>query len=496
MATYAQERTITYGSLSLGGSSARRIDRFMRWEEDYESGAIEFDVVTSASTDALFNTELNAIRDAFRQPRQDLTVVQNTGGGNVTIISRKHSDNTGLDTYPEIITDGHPADTGRSHRFRLRISYGLPANNLSQAFRRTASIDLAYSPSRQRTLVITGVYTANSSDGTTGSLAQYLAQIATYAAEVLALSQFSAATFEKVGEPSIESNETYKVTTFTQVYKEILFDQDVGTTNVPAIVDPQMLITVSQMGPGDSTAGGANIGSVGGVGQTQVGSSTGPSIIRPSIVTVTYDAAIDVTVSSNLTNLWTSIIRNRMISAATSMTSLGAKPGVLVLEEDPGIDRYNNRISARMVFMCVLSDILSQRVDVKDSRSPGKVLTGTYGADPEVYYEFPGMSVRTRTISEQREIRTKESNANILVDNLVAPLNAQVTNIADANNWIIINRTPSACSLRKGTPPADGGIQEYIATIEIETTLQYRKKLKPSKANAGKVTGSTVTLSP
>ena len=493
MATYAQERTITYGSLSVGGSSARRIDRFMRWEEDYESGAIEFDVVTSASSDSAFNTEVNAIRDAFRQPRQDLTVVQNTGGGDVTIISRKHSDNTGLDTYPEIITDGHPADTGRSHRFRIRISYGLPANNLSQNFRRTSSVDLSYSPSRQRTLTITGVYTANSTDGTTGSLAQYLAQIATYAAEVLALSQFSAATFEKVGEPSIESNETYKVTTFTQVYKEILFNQEVGVLNNAAIVDPQMLVTVSRTGPGDSTAGGANVGVFGGVGQTQT-SGGGSDIIRPSVVTVTYDAAIDVEVSSNLTNLWTSVIRPRMISAATSMTSLGAKPGVIVLEEDPGIDRPNNRISARMVFMCILSDILSQRIDVKDSRSPGRVLVGTYGPDPEVYYDFPGMSVRTRTISEQREILTTEPDAGKLVDSLVKPLNAVVSNVPESNNWIITNRTPAAASLRKGTPPKDGGIQEYIATIEIETTLQYRKKLMPSKANAGKITGSTVTL--
>jgi hypothetical protein len=133
-------------------------------------------------------------------------------------------------------------------------------------------------------------------------------------------------------------------------------------------------------------------------------------------------------------------------------------------------------------------------VDVKDSRSPGKVLVGTYGPDPEVYYEFPGMSVRTRTITEQYEILTNEPDANKLVDKLVAPLKASVTNLAEAANWIITNRTPTAVSLRKGTPPKDGGIQEYIASIEVETTVQYRKKLMPSKANAGGVTGSTVTL--
>ena len=477
----------------------------MRWEEDYESGAIEFEFVTSATTDALFNTELNAIRDAFRQPRQDLTVVQNTGAGNQTLISRLHSANTGLDTYPEIITDGHPADTGRSHRFRVRISYGLPANNTSQNFRRTSSVDLAYSPSRQRTITVSGVYTANSTDGTTGSLAQYLAQIDTYAAEVLALSQFSAATFEKVGEPRVESNETYKVTTFTVVYKEILFHQATGTLNVAAIVDPQMVVTVSRTGPGDSTTGGAVVSSGGegggGGGTQQAPSSPGGSqaaggdLLRPSIVTVTYDAAIDYTVSQNLTLLWTGTIKPRMISAATSMTSLGAQPGVLLLEEDPGIDRYNNRVSARLVFMCVLKNILSQRVDVKDSRSPGKVLVGTYGADVEEYYEFPGMSVRIRTITEQREILTTQADANKIVENLKAPLSAQVSNIEEAANWIITNRTPSAVSLKKGTPPGAGAIQQYIATIQIETTLQYRKKKIPSKANAGGVTGSTVTLS-
>ena len=484
-----RELSFTWQGLTIGGSTARQITDYTIHEEEFESGYFECEFVTTAASAAAFATEVIALRDAFRTPRGDLVVTQ----GGSTILSRKHSDNTGLDTEPIITKDGDPADTGRSRHFRIRISYGLPADVTGTSFRRTASINVDYSPSRQRTITISGTYTANSTDGITTSFAQYRSSIAAYAATVTALID-SAATFEIVGEPVVTFSDTNKVCDFSVIYKEILANQANGTLNDAAIVDPEMSIVRNRLAPGDSTAGmtgpaprggaGPAAGSfaggfAGGPGSTVVGSPPGsPGVTtiqeRPYIIRVTYTCAIDQTVTKDLQGKWTSTIRPFLISQAQTV----AGRGVVLVDEKPDLGQsYPNRIQVSMEFFAYLpGQITEQRVKVEDTSEYGKKFAGVWSGDPTEFYKWQGFVERVRKITEATKKIVNSADPNPVVDQLVYPLSG------GGANGELIYRSPAAVVLVQGL---DGGQIVNIAEISVETVFKLGKFRGANVANAG-----------
>ena len=74
----ARDYLITYNGFQVGGSTARQIDGEVRRTLDntFETTVIEFDFITTATTDAAFATECLACENAFRIPRQDFTFTQ------------------------------------------------------------------------------------------------------------------------------------------------------------------------------------------------------------------------------------------------------------------------------------------------------------------------------------------------------------------------------------------------------------------------------------
>lgn len=495
MAVPPRELSITYNGLTFGGSSARQITEYSIHEEEYTRGHFEFEFVTSAATEAAFATEIIAVRNAFRTPRQDLVVTQ----GSATLLSRKHSDNTGLNTTPTITKDGDPADTGRSRHFRARVDYELPADNVSTNFRRWSTVNVNYDASRVRIVTIAGTYTANSSDGTTGSYSQYGAQIAAYATTVLSGIDASA-TWEKIEEPQVTRDETDKITEFSVSYREIIHNQATGVVNDAAIIRPSIVITRERMTPGDSagisirfgsssqglTAPGVGGDTVAEIGIINPGGGTNVAPQRPTILTVTYTASIDQDQTTNIPAKWTSTIKPFLISEARSV----AGTGVILVEERPNFgDLYLNQFSATMVFHSYTSTILSQRIEVSDSTSYGKRLAGVWSGDPFDYYEFPGPAVRLKTIVEKREEVTAETDASKYVNKLII-LRPVPMGTGEDSKWVVMSRRPLAAILKKGLV---GATTANVADVTIETVMQYRNKKAPSIANAGGVTGGTTT---
>ena len=485
----SRDLSVTYSGLTFGGSGARQIDGYTIHEEEFERGFFEFAFVTTAASDAAFAAEIIAVRNALRTPRGDLVVTQ----GGSTLLSRKHSDNTALDTEPIITKDGDPADTGRSRYFKARISYGLPADVTGTSFRRTANINVDYSPSRQRTVTITGTYTANSTDGITASFAQYRASILAYAATVMALIDASA-TFEIIAEPTVSFSDTNKVCDFAAIYKEILANQASGTLNDSAIVDPEMSIVRNRLAPGDSTAGmtappgraaaGPAPGSFaggfpGGPGSTVVGAppgSPGTTTVqeRPYIIRVTYTCAIDQNVTKDLSGKWTSTIRPFLINQAQAV----AGRGVTLVDEKPDLGQsYPNRISVTMEFFAYLPGvIIEQRVKVEDTSDYGKKFAGVWSGDPTEFYKWQGFWERQRKISEFTKKTVNSADPNPVVDALVYPLSG------GGAGGEVIYRSPAAVVLVQGL---DGGAITNIAEINIETVIKLGKFRGASVANAG-----------
>lgn len=495
----SREMSVVYAGTTFGGSTARQIDGYTIVEKDYTTAAFEFSFITSASSAAAFATECSTVEAALRKPRQDLSVTQ----GGSTLLSLKQSDNTGLDANPSIIKQGDVGDTGRSRFYHARIEFGLPADNLSLNFRRFSTVNVEYSPERQRTVTITGTYTANSSDGTTGSFAQYLAQIGTYASSVLTGID-SSATWEKIGEPQVERNETDKVTNFTVVYKEILFAQSLAGLDDTGLVDPRLEIVRTRIAPGDSDS--SSVGVSGGDGGTfstgSGGVDTGVMVgganpgntttagVRPTTLTISYSVGIDATVIKGLqsmTEKWNTAIRPFLIQQATA----AAGGGIVIMEEAPNFgDLYRNLFSATMICHSYTSSILSQRITVSDQTNEGKSLRFVWSGDPYEFYEYAAGKVRLKIIVEEREERTGISDTNRYVDSLVRN-NPKPQGLSDPDKWTVMYRAPKAAVLRRGLV---GGDQPYIAETVIETVMQYRKKKAPSTANAGGITGGVQTL--
>lgn len=497
MAVSTGEATVTYAGVSIGGSTARQLTEWTRDEHDYINGAFECEFVTTAATDAAFKTELDTIRDAFRKPRQDLTVTQNTGAGAVTILSRKHTDNTGLDTFPEIIKDGDPADTGRSRHFRIRITYQLPADNLSQDFRRIAITGIEYTPSRRRTVTIEGEYTANSSDGATAADTQYFAQAD--AAELAFVNVVdSTATWERVLRGPITFSETRKTCRFSSVYREVNVVQSEGTTDDEALIDPHMEITVEQMSPGDSTQALLMTGAVlegpliDGPGSTVTDTPGGGGIVagvvarRPILITVTYDANINFgSANALLRPIWISKIRPWMIRYAKNYSPGGS---VIIADEQPMSEIYENHVRAQMQFVAYSRGIIRAKISYQDTTETGVSLHPTTSSNPWEYYEFQGPAVRHRIAIEEYEERVGAGDANAYVDSRKGNPGDKPQNAAGfGDNWVLISREPQ-CDIRAT------GLDDrvWIANVRIQTVFRYRNKKKPSKANAGGITGGAV----
>jgi len=494
---WTDELTVTYGGLTFGGSTARRLQADPKYtvvDKGYEVGVFEFSFITSAATAAAFATEVAAVEGALRTPRGDLVV---TLSGS-TLLSLKQSDNTGLDANPQIVKTGSRADTGRSRYYDCRIEFQLPADNVSTDFRRYSTVDITYSPSRRRTVSITAVYTANSDDGSTQARAQYEAQITTYAATVTQDID-SNATWEKVEEPSVSRNDTDTLVTATIVYRERLANQTIGSKDDSAIVDPSLTIERHRVAPGDSEGTSLRLlqSSVqlvgGGSGstvaelpvQTPAPGQTG-SVKRPVILTANYACGIDATVTKNIKAKWLSAIRPFIISEIKKCASTG----VVILDERPAFDPEENRFTAVVTAASYSATILSQRVEVQDTNNPGRNLRPVWDGNPYSYYDYPGIALRTRTIREKREEKTDLTDAQTFVRNLVQ-LGHSVTGIENPADWVVLSRRPLAAILKKGM---EGGVTVNIAEVEIETVLQYRKKKNPSIANAGGVTGAGLSL--
>ena len=489
MAVSTSELSLVYGSVTVGGSTARQITDWTRDEHDYERGSFEFEFVTTTVTEDAFQIELDAIRDEFRKPRLDLVVTQ----GSKTILSRKHSNNTGLDTAPTIVKDGDPADTGRSRHFRVRIAYDLPADNVSTNFRRGATIRVEYSPARRRTVTISGIYTANSSDGTTTSDAQYLAQIAS--AETTLLNTVdSTAIWERTGQPQIEYFETRKLCRFTRVYREVNVAQALGASNDDTnIIDPHLEITVQQVAPGDSIEGsvslGANSGST--LGSTQVmgadktTAGVSDTIVRPIVITATYDAAINFDGTTDLRALWLSTVRPWIINRIRAHS-----PGtvIVIIDEQPAYEIYENHIGGSMQCVGYTTTMLRQRITYEDMTMHGRILEPVTGSDPFSYYDFQGPAVRQMIVTEEREQLVSTTNARSYVMGLYASPGSTFGALGD--RWVLVSRNPKTDIRVQGL---SGANKENVATTTIVTIFQFRNRKRPSTANAGGVTGIATT---
>lgn len=349
----------------VGGTTDNILTDISTQMVGYDTAEVVFKFEVADQTEATFVSKVLAAESVFRTPRRDFSWLN----GATDILPFKASDATGFDAAP-VIEKREDKHSGRSRVFTVSIRFGLPADVVHTAGRRYATINVSYSPSRRRRVTITGVYT-RVSPGTTTSRAQYEANIDTYALTVLTGLGLSASTAELGEEPSTVHNETNMTLEFTRVYDEIIFGQG-GGVNDSAIVRQSLRVSRKKVAPGDT-----------------------PTCNRLATLSVSYDAWIDKTVTTDLKGKYDSI-RSWIITTARA-TQGGA---VALVDDTPSYDYDDNKISASLTLLCVTGgNVFENTVTTETYDQYGGVLVSVWDGNPLSKYDYQGPARKMKTIT-------------------------------------------------------------------------------------------------
>ena len=372
MALVNRDLVISWGGYTISTAQNRLIHGWTYNEDSYETASVQFEFVVTGTSDSTFASECALAEAAFRTPRQALSITQ----GGVPLLTLSHTANTGFDSIATIIKTGQVGDTGRSRFYVVHISFGRPADNVGTSGRRIGSIDVSYTPSRQRIVTISGTYTVL----TTTARAQYMSVIDAYCASVI--TGLGITQYELLEEPTTDENDTNKVIDFNRVYREIIYPQ-AGSPNDPAIVGDSLSIEMGRDG-------------------TEDGSGEEGLPYHLANVVVTYDCSIDKNITQDLESKYKSIKSSIIdkIRSGMGVSTIG------ILEEAPSYDYTSNRISVRMTVAGVVAGtLIHYHISTKQTAESGKVFVPAWTGDSLSYYKFQGPSKILRiTVTYKRTL--------------------------------------------------------------------------------------------
>lgn len=337
MSIPAREIAITYGSVTVNP------DGQYRTVESFDAFTVEFDFIVTGTSASDLGANISTARTAFRKPFQDLAIVH----GSTTIHTLKPSQNTGLETRSEILKEEHVVNCGLARRFHVRVTGGLPADNVTTSGLREFSVTVSYTPARRRLISISGVWTAVSG---TAARAGYAAGIDTLCASTLSgLSLTVGTNCELVGEDPTASSYNDKTLTFTRVYQEINYAQ-AGSSDDAAIVQQQLRISIRRASEWNAATGSIPSYGSGSNAHGATSDSLSSTIkVLPFIeVSASYDAWVKFDQTTDLAGKWATIeavVLNLMrVAAGSQMATTSIAPSYLY---------DDNRISAQITAIAI-----------------------------------------------------------------------------------------------------------------------------------------------
>lgn len=360
----AQDFSIAYAGVTVGGASTTYlITGPYGYSEDYQRGRVFADVVVCQSTqftEAQFIAACQALEAAYKTPRGALVVTL----GSTADKTRSHSANSALNTEPSIEKVGSDEDTGRTRRYRIAVEYGLPANLTGQDGRQSSTVELAYDSSRIRTVTISGVYTALSSNA---ARAQYDASSATYFGTVK--TALGITDWETIDE-DVATDDANKYATFRVVKREIVYNQSSAGKDHANVVAHFVTFALRKDAPGDS-----------GLGKAQ----------RTQTVDATYTCSVRDT--QDLASLWTDTLRPYVL---TEFQSRFSNAGKGVRAETVDYDQTNQKIAARLTieFLPTGASLLISETTMGYDVDEGLVFTGAWDGDKDSFYVDDGKRVK------------------------------------------------------------------------------------------------------
>lgn len=377
-----REVSVTYAGLTFGNGGANtyadryHVDgpfRLRRSKLDFEFRCRITVTMRPGDTDADFATACAQVENTFKTPRSTLTVAFNASQ-HVDFVEGVAA--YGIAATVEKAPDG--PNTRRSRSYDCTVTGSVTAQDRSD-FLRAIEWTLTYSSSRRRTLEITGTYTRSAASG---ALAVYQAGIATRATAIQNL--VGGGTWELADE-SATGNVDDTEARFRRVYEEVIFNQATGLLDDPRIVRQVLSVRRPRPAPGDSPV------------------PTG-KVRRLQRAVVTYAAAVDKTLTTDLAGLWTSTVRPWLLVAARAL--LGSSTVALV-HDDPDFHGPQNVLSATLELLATRdSALLACTVSQRTSVDHGNVSRKLWDAPGDPVALVPPGAYVLRTPCAIRRTRT------------------------------------------------------------------------------------------
>lgn len=423
-----RDLSVSYGGFVVGSGTSRPLDGALRAERSDDRFVLEFEFWVLESTPGSLASSCTTAELAFRKPYQDLTVTGGDTQTNAVWYGFSHGAASGFDAQPSIRKVGEQrGDSAYSRRYAVRIEMRLPADQLGSTAgrmgRRDSRVSVSFSPSRKRTITISGTYTAVPS--TPLARDQYEAVIGAYVTAVQTAID-AAAKWELIEEPITEVDDTVdstagkgKVLRFVRVYEEIIFTQAGATSGVdnPSIVRQFFRATRRISNPGSIPRAGLF-----------------------TFVDATYDCAVDKTLSTDLLGLWNNTIKPFMIQRVAALV-----PGVAALVEDRhSFDFDGNTIQAQLTFQGTtgVRDTIEGEIVVEDALETGSVVVPVFDRNQHAAVKYQGPARRTRTITKSFLSLALPPEQGVRPEDIVAPSKGTVTSFHR-----------SAQPIEKGTSP-------------------------------------------
>lgn len=279
MAAIAAPYKITWGSQAVGGADGTfQIEDQYTFHKSYEGLDLQFVVTVVATSYADLDNQSNTLEEAFRDRDKtlkiDLSNILDPDGASTQTYTWGIGGAVGsggfLNSKSTIDKIGED-DEGFSRSYAIHITGDLPGQDVDGSGNFTGlqdiKYDLDYSPSQQKTLTITGIYTATPAQTSPardakGSRENY--EDATTGADVEVQAYFTNSfpneSWEIISETPDEDRVNH-LTNFTRVYREMLFAQSATVTggatdpksrNDPSIADHTFTMDEIIDEPGDS----------------------------------------------------------------------------------------------------------------------------------------------------------------------------------------------------------------------------------------------------
>ena len=461
-----REYVITYGSYVVGGagaSAACEMHGYPTFEKDRVRGAVTFDVVLTAGTEAQFATATAALEAAFANPYQDLTIVV----GSQTLLAAKQSDNTGLDAIATVTLPGGPPDTARSRRYRIRIEFGVPASWAATAGLRDSSVTIARGPNGVPLVTLRGTFTAVG-----GSDAKAVYDGAIGAWESAQLSWLGVTVYERIGEPRVQVSINRKTCDFERVYRALIYPQ-AGSQDDTAIKEQVLIVTRSRKGSEYSPA------TDGGEGRTSPAVTVAPLMD----VAAHYECWIDSTVTTDLESKWAAI--EPWVLGLIQDLAGGGSFGLM--RSAPSYHRDGNRISADIQGVAPnVQDgggaLIQNTLEITRQTAMGIEFVPVWDGDPEANLIFEGSRVPVETVTRRwRELSATAKKAAGLAwavggqQAQAGPVAAQAAGAPaipaalGGSQWFVLSETT-------GSRPMAIGVGSYTIPFEERWTTHVRRR--------------------